>query len=112
MPQSNALPFSPTRLAKPIVREEGSLTGMTSTGNIGLDALADAIAGRVLARLNQSGASRLCSVDEAAAYIGRSPKALRHMIANGTMAAVREGGRIHLDRVDLDQWIELRKTRG
>ena len=43
--------------------------------------------------------------------IDRSPKALRHLIAKGDIPAVREGNRIHLDRADLDQWIELRKTR-
>jgi excisionase family DNA binding protein len=85
---------------------------MTTTGNLGLDALADAIAERVLARLNQSPEPRLLRVDEAAKYIGRTPKALRHLIANGAVPAVREGGRLHLDRGDLDRWIELRKVRG
>lgn len=83
---------------------------MKSTGNLGLDALADAIAERVLARLNQSQEPRLLTVDEAAAYVGRTPKALRHMIANGTIPAVREGSRVHLDRADLDCWVEMRKV--
>ena len=82
-----------------------------STGNLGLDALADAIATRVLARLHQGEEPRLLSVNESAAYIGRTPKALRHMIAMGTIPAVREGSRIHLDREDLDRWIEMRKCR-
>jgi len=51
------------------------------------------------------------SVNEAAAYIGRTPKALRHMIAAGAVPDVREGSRVHLDRADLDQWIELRKAK-
>jgi excisionase family DNA binding protein len=82
-----------------------------STGNVGLDALADAIASRVAARLRQSEEPRLLNVNEAAAYIGRTPKALRHMIASGTIPAVREGSRVHLDRADLDRWIEMRKVR-
>ena len=82
-----------------------------TTGNLGLDALADAIAARVAARLHQSEDPRLLTVDEAAVYIGRTPKALRHMIASGAIPAVREGSRVHLDRADLDQWIELRKVR-
>ena len=82
-----------------------------STGNSGLDALADAIAERVLARLHQSEQPRLLSVIEAAAYIGRTPKALRHMIADGSVPAVRGGSRVHLDRADLDGWIEMRKCR-
>jgi excisionase family DNA binding protein len=86
-------------------------THVNSTGNDGLDLLADAIAARVAARLNKSGEPRLMSVDEAAAYIGRSPKALRHMIGGGTIPAVRECSRVHLDRADPDQWIELRKAK-
>lgn len=84
---------------------------MNSTGNAGLDALADAIAARVAARLNRSDEPRLMSVNEAAAYIGRTPKALRHMIASGTIPVVREGSRLHLDRVDLNRWIEMRKGK-
>ena len=84
---------------------------MNSTGNVGLDALADAIAVRVAARLNQATEPRLMNVKEAAAYIGRTPKALWHMIANGTIPCVREGSRVHLDRADLDRWIEMRKTK-
>jgi excisionase family DNA binding protein len=86
-------------------------THVNSTGNTGLDALADAIAARVAARLNKSEEPRLMSVNEAAAYIGRTSKALRHMIGGGTVPAIREGSRIHLDRADLDQWIELRKVK-
>jgi excisionase family DNA binding protein len=86
-------------------------TYVNSTGNAGLDALADAIASRVVARLNKSEEPRLMSVSEAALYIGRTPKALRHMIAGGTVPTVREGLRVHLDRADLDQWVEMRKGR-
>jgi excisionase family DNA binding protein len=85
---------------------------MTSTGNTALDALADAIAARVAKQLSRSDQPRLMTVPEAATYIGRTTKALRHMIADGTIAAVRQGSRIHLDRSDLDQWINLRKTKG
>lgn len=82
-----------------------------SSGNAGLDALADAIAARVAARLSQSEEPRLWTVDEAAAYIGRTAKALRHMIASGAIPAVREGSRVHLDRADLDRWVEMRKVQ-
>jgi excisionase family DNA binding protein len=87
------------------------LTRVNSTGNLGLDILADAIAARVTERLRQSAEPRLLSVKEAAIYIGRTPKALRHMIANGAVSVIREGARLHLDRSDLDQWIEMRKTK-
>ena len=84
---------------------------MTSTGNLGLDLLADAIAERILARLHQTEQPRLLTVDEAAAYLGRTPKALRHMIASSAIPAVREGSRVHLDRADLDRWVEMRRTQ-
>ena len=82
-----------------------------STGNAGLDALADAIAERVLARLHQGEQPRLLTVDEAARYIGRTGKALRHMLANGAISAVREGSRMPLDRADLARWVDMRRVR-
>jgi excisionase family DNA binding protein len=87
---------------------------MTSTGNQGLDALADAIADRVYQRLRaaeQRDKSRLLDVTTAAEYLGRSPSALRHLIAKGTIPCVRRDGRVQLDRQDLDNWLELGKTR-
>jgi excisionase family DNA binding protein len=71
----------------------------------------DSIAVRVAARLNQFQEPRLLSVREAARYLGRTPKALRHMIASGAVPAVREGTRVHLDRADLDQWVAMRRTQ-
>jgi excisionase family DNA binding protein len=88
-----------------------TLTPVNSTGNVGLDILADAIAARVAARLRQSEEPRLLSVKEAAMYIGRTPKALWHLIGDGAVPVVREGARVHLDRADLDQWIEMRKVK-
>lgn len=92
---------------------------MTSTGKVGLDALADAIADaiaeRVYQRLTAAMArdkGRLLDVPTAAKYIGRTPSALRHIIAKGTIPCVRRDGRVQLDRQDLDNWLELGKTRG
>jgi excisionase family DNA binding protein len=90
---------------------EVAATHVNSTGNAGLDALADAIAARVAARLNKSEEPRLMSVNEAAVYIGHTPRALRHMIADGRIPAIRDGSRVHLDRADLDQWIEMRRVK-
>ena len=56
-------------------------------------------------------AVRLLNVNEAAKYIGRSPHAIRHMIAKGQIKCVRRDGRVQLDRIDLDTWIELGKAR-
>jgi len=86
---------------------------MTSTGNRGLDDLADAIAERVFQRLTAAhdrNKSRLLDVRAAAEYIGRSPSALRHLIAKAAIPCVRRDGRVQLDRQDLDNWLELGKT--
>lgn len=55
---------------------------------------------------------RLFTVEEAAKYLGRTPYAIRHMIAKGILPVVRRDGRVYLDREDLDRWIEMRKSRG
>ena len=41
--------------------------------------------------------------------LATTPGALRHLIASGVIPSVREGGRVHLDKKDLDRWIEMRK---
>lgn len=103
---------SPTLDAVDRERSRMEKPELVGTGNPGLDALADAIAARVASRLNQSQEPRLLSVDDAAKYIGRTPKALRHMIASGIIPVICEGSRVYLDRRDLDRWIEMRRVRG
>ncbi len=86
-------------------------TPTSSAGNVGLDAVVDLIAERLAARLRLADGPRLLTVAEAAAYIGRTEKAVRHLIANHALPVVREGRALHLDRGDLDRWVELRKTQ-
>jgi excisionase family DNA binding protein len=54
---------------------------------------------------------RLYSISEAASYLGRSVWSIRELIWKGSLPCVREGRRIHLDIIDLDQWIEKRKAK-
>ena len=54
---------------------------------------------------------RLLSVKEAATYLGRSVPSIRELIWAGSLPIVREGRRIHLDLIDLEKWIQERKTR-
>ena len=54
---------------------------------------------------------RLLSVEEASVYLGRSVPALRELIWKGEIDVVRPDRRIHLDKRDLDAWIEKNKTR-
>jgi excisionase family DNA binding protein len=52
---------------------------------------------------------RLLTVEEAAAYIGRTEPALRQLIHKQQLIVVRRGRRVHLDIADLNRFIELNK---
>jgi len=54
---------------------------------------------------------RLYSISEAAIYLGRSVWGVCELIWNGKLPCVKVGRRIHLDIIDLDQWIEKNKIR-
>jgi len=81
-----------------------------------IDPLVEAIAQRTAEILRRDlglETKRLMSVEEAAKYLGRTPHAIRHLIANGELEKVQRGdNRVFLDRQGLDRWIELGKTRG
>jgi excisionase family DNA binding protein len=51
----------------------------------------------------------LLSVKDAAIYLGRSEQAVQHLIFQKELPVVRAGRRVHLDRKDLDAWIEKNK---
>ena len=54
---------------------------------------------------------RLYSVGEAAEYLGRSVWSVRELIWKGSLPSVRAGRRVHLDIVDLDEWIANNKVK-
>ena len=54
---------------------------------------------------------RLYSIAEAAIYLGRSIWSVRELIWKGSLPSVREGRRVHLDIIDLDEWIEKNKVK-
>lgn len=75
-----------------------------------------ALAAEIAARINphiqrRTGKSenRLFTVKEAAAYVGRTEQALQHLIHKREIVVVRKGRRVHLDRNDLDRWIDANK---
>jgi excisionase family DNA binding protein len=79
-----------------------------------LGVLADLIAEKIKAHFDRPEVhqKRLFTVAEAAAYLGRTPTSVRHLIRRGELPRVQRGdNRVLLDRADLDQWIELGKTR-
>ena len=53
--------------------------------------------------------SRLMGVNAAAIYMGKTPKAVRHIVAKRLVPAVRIGRRVMIDRRDLDKLIEKSK---
>ena len=76
-------------------------------------ALAEQIAARInpqLQRRNGNPVTRLLTVKDAAEYIGRTEQALQHLIHQREIVVVRKGRRVHLDRGDLDRWIESNKV--
>jgi excisionase family DNA binding protein len=85
-----------------------------------LDVLVSAIAERVVAKVkcaltqdSTHATSRvdpvLLNVKEAAIYLGRSKQSVQHLIFQRELPVVRVGRRVHLDRRDLDAWIERNK---
>lgn len=53
----------------------------------------------------------LLTVKQAAIYLGRSEQAIQHLIFDKQLSVVRFGRRVHLDRRDLDDFIERNKER-
>lgn len=74
--------------------------------------VAERVEERVLEHLEQA-APRvqpvLLSVKDAATYLGRSEQSIQHLIFERELPVVRVGRRVHLDRRDLDLWIEKNK---
>jgi len=51
----------------------------------------------------------LLTVKQAAVYLGRSEQSVQHLVFQKELPVVRVGRRVHLDRRDLDAWIEKNK---
>ncbi len=75
-----------------------------------VEAIADAVLRRLRPAFDCLVRPRLFSVDQAAVYIGRTPKATRCLIDSNAFPSVRTDGRIMLDVRDLDQWIDNGKV--
>jgi excisionase family DNA binding protein len=76
-------------------------------------ALADQVAAKVkaelLAQITPRVQPALLDVKDAAVYLGRSEQSIQHLIFEHELPVVRVGRRVHLDRRDLDAWIEKNK---
>jgi excisionase family DNA binding protein len=91
----------------------GSLTMTSPDMTILVKMMAIEITGMLkaeLAKLASPGVQpALLTVKQAALYIGRSEQAVQHLIFQKELPVVRNGRRVHLDRRDLDGWIENNK---
>lgn len=80
-----------------------------------LEALAKAVAAEVATLLKEQAVHApevkpiLLTVKQAAVYLGRSEQSVQHLIFQREVPVVRVGRRVHLDRRDLDSWIEKYK---
>ena len=54
-------------------------------------------------------ARRLINVREAAEYLGRTEKSVRHLVGRRKLRSVRADGRVMLDLSDLDAWITMNR---
>ena len=52
---------------------------------------------------------RLYTLQEAATYLGRAVWAMRRLIWNGDLPSVRVHRRVHVDLLDMEQFIEQHK---
>jgi len=52
----------------------------------------------------------LLTVKQSGTYLGRSEQSIQHLIFKRELPVVRVGRRVHLDRRDLDIWIEKNKS--
>jgi excisionase family DNA binding protein len=59
--------------------------------------------------VNATVSPRLLSVKQAAIYLDRTERAIRHLIYRGELPVIRKGRRLHLDRQELDRLIEKGK---
>ena len=100
-----------------VIGLQGSERSRASTPDATLYALVSAIAEEVAAKVKFEIASHvqhlavrvqpaLLNVKEAAVYLGRSEQSVQHLIFEKDLPVVRVGRRVHLDRRDLDTWIE------
>ena len=79
---------------------------MNTTGNPGLDLLADAIAQRVIDRLKAEQEPIFIDAKETARRLGRSVRSVHQLAKDGIIPSVRQGGRVMFRWADVERAIE------
>ena len=86
---------------------------MSEPNTLSFDALLEILAEKLANRLTHEPSRllpRLLTIEQAAAYVGRTREAMQHLSSSGKIPTVRADRRIFLDRLDLDKWIDENKT--
>jgi len=73
-----------------------------------LDSLLDILADKIAARIQPERSNRklLITLKEAGELIGRSPGAVNQLIKRGELRGIVCGRRIHLQTIEIEEWIE------
>jgi hypothetical protein len=53
---------------------------------------------------------RIIGVREAAQYLGRTEKSIRHLVQRRKLRCIRADGRVMFDLVDLNAWIDMNRS--
>ena len=64
-------------------------------------------AARLIERINMP--RRLLNVRDAAQYLGRTEKSVRHLVGRRRLRSIKTNGRVMLDLSDLDAWITMNR---
>ncbi len=86
---------------------------MSETKDLTFDRVLEALAEKLATKLSQEPSRqypRLLTADQATVYLGRAWEDVQRLAHSGKMATVLVDGRVFLDRLDLDKWIEDHKT--
>ena len=86
---------------------------MSETNTLSFDTLMEILAEKLANRLMEEPGRlhpRLLTVDQAALYLGPAWEDVQRLTHSGKMPAVCVAGRVFLDRIDLDKWIDDNKT--
>jgi hypothetical protein len=86
-------------------------TNEKNPSDVLMEAIAQRVADLLRPQLDRAQAPvRLLSIDATAAYLGRTVRSVRALVAAGTLRAVRIDGRVMLDIQDLEALITSAKT--
>ena len=88
---------------------------MNETANLSFEVVMEVLAEKLATQLSREPSRlypRLMTIDQAAVYLGSTREVMRRLVGPGNVPTVQIDGRVFLDRLDLDRWIERHKVSG